>query len=241
MKITPVAHTFLIDCPEETKDTEFGTRNDVVDIKDTSEIDLLAEMAGRACYKSWSLPNPATATNEGYIANILNHEHYSVLEHGTVTFWVEGVSRALLLELERHRFSSYSVESQRYVDTRKYHPEPVYAPLWDELPEGGVVQRQRLLKHYESSLEQYGQTYNEARDAGFPVKVAREAARAFLLESTPVDFFVTANLRAWRDIIHKRWSTHADAEIQIFAGKVLENLRTIAPSCVSDIKNTPYE
>ena len=43
----------------------------------------LAEFAGRACYQSWTKPNPATATNGGYLRHILEVGHLSVLEHGT--------------------------------------------------------------------------------------------------------------------------------------------------------------
>ena len=43
----------------------------------------LAEFAGRACYQSWNKPNPATATNAGYLRHILEVGHLSVLEHGT--------------------------------------------------------------------------------------------------------------------------------------------------------------
>ena len=42
----------------------------------------LAEFAGPACYQSWSKPNPATATNAGYLRHILEVGHLSVLEHG---------------------------------------------------------------------------------------------------------------------------------------------------------------
>ena len=42
----------------------------------------LAEFAGRACYESWNKPNPATATNAGYLRHILEVGHLSVLEHG---------------------------------------------------------------------------------------------------------------------------------------------------------------
>ncbi|HEX6872911.1 MAG TPA: FAD-dependent thymidylate synthase, partial [Micromonosporaceae bacterium] len=31
----------------------------------------LVEFAGRACYQSWSKPNPATATNATYLAHLL--------------------------------------------------------------------------------------------------------------------------------------------------------------------------
>lgn len=235
MKVLPVAHTFLIDYPDEVKGTEFGTRSDVVADEGTSELDLLGEMTGRACYKSWTLPNPDTATNEGYLGNILDHGHFSVLEHGSVTFWVEDVSRALLLELERHRHISFSVESQRYVSTPKFHVQPVYPPLWDELADSGVIQKQRLEKHYKQSLAYYDDAYYEAREAGFSVKKSREAARAFLLESTPTDFFVTGNLRAWRDVLGKRDSEDADAEIQEFAKLILEHLRDLAPGSVQDL------
>lgn len=75
----------------------------------------LAEFAGRACYQSWTKPNPATATNSGYLAHILEVGHLSVLEHGTVTMYFTGVSRSFTHELIRHRHFSYSQLSQRYV------------------------------------------------------------------------------------------------------------------------------
>ena len=68
----------------------------------------LAEFAGRACYQSWNKPNPATATNAGYLRHILEVGHLSVLEHGTATFYLTGVSRSLTHELIRHRHFSYS-------------------------------------------------------------------------------------------------------------------------------------
>src|SRR6187402_3588474 len=75
----------------------------------------LAEFAGRACYQSWNKPNPATAMNAGYLRHILEVGHLSVLEHGTVTMYLTGVSRSLTHELIRHRHFSYSQLSQRYV------------------------------------------------------------------------------------------------------------------------------
>jgi thymidylate synthase (FAD) len=87
----------------------------VDDDTDPTSGQALAEFAGRACYQSWTKPNPATATNAGYLAHILDVGHLSVLEHGTVTFYLTGVSRSLTHELVRHRHFSYSQLSQRYV------------------------------------------------------------------------------------------------------------------------------
>ncbi len=42
---------------------------------------------------------------------------FSVLEHANFTFGVEGVSRALLAQITRHRVASFSVASQRYINS----------------------------------------------------------------------------------------------------------------------------
>jgi len=73
----------------------------------------LIEMAGRACYLSWS--NPAGRSNAQYIRNMLEHGHLSVIEHASATFYITGVSRSLTHELIRHRHLSFSQQSQRYV------------------------------------------------------------------------------------------------------------------------------
>ena len=48
----------------------------------------LVEFAGRACYQSFHKPNPKTAENADYIANIIAQGHESVLEHATVSFYL---------------------------------------------------------------------------------------------------------------------------------------------------------
>jgi len=59
------------------------------------------------------MPSEKTATNMGYMANILKQQHYSIMEHASATFYIEGVSRNLTHELIRHRHLSYSELSQR--------------------------------------------------------------------------------------------------------------------------------
>ena len=98
--------------------THFEAPEDVPWSTDAEGGQALAEFAGRACYQSWSKPNPSTATNAGYLNHILEVGHLSVLEHGTVTFYFTGVSRSFTHELIRHRHFSYSQLSQRYVPER---------------------------------------------------------------------------------------------------------------------------
>lgn len=237
LKVIPVAHT-LIEWPklmQVIRGTKFG---DAVDECDVTDADHLAEFAGRSCYKAYDRKRPETATTEGYLNNILSQGHYSVLEHSSVTFYVTGVSRSLLTELERHRFLSFSVESQRYVDQAASHPLPVIPPSFNKLPATGPWLK--LDEHYGNSLNLYEDTVRDALRAGLTIKEAREAARAFLPNATPVDMVVTGNLRCWRDVIAKRYHVTADAEIQLFATEILSHLRELAPFSVSDIPLSPY-
>jgi thymidylate synthase (FAD) len=98
--------------------TQFTPPADVPWETDADGGQALAEFAGRACYQSWDKPNPATATNRGYLRHILEVGHLSVLEHGTVSMYLTGVSRSMTHELVRHRHFSYSQLSQRYVPER---------------------------------------------------------------------------------------------------------------------------
>src|SRR5678809_1358941 len=82
---------------------------------DVTDPDELAEAAGRLCYLSWERPNPDTATNEGYLTNIIAQRHFSVLEHASASFYIDGFTRNFTHELIRHRHLSFSEVSQRYV------------------------------------------------------------------------------------------------------------------------------
>lgn len=197
------------------------------------DADALAAFAGRLCYKSFNRPNPDTATNEGYLKNIIDQGHFSVLEHSSVSFLVRGVSRALLTELTRHRHLSFSVVSQRYVDYSK--TDPVIPPALENSPGRRVVEAA-----YKASLGAYEALVERLIEGGYKRKQAREAARAVLPNAAPVDMVVTGNLRAWRDVLGKRHHVAADKEIQIFAGLVLSHLRDIAPNSVQDIADEPH-
>lgn len=228
MKVTLVASTMvdvfaLEDYTEYLPHGEGGPR----------DADELAEFAGRACYQSWNRPNPDTATNEGYLANILNMGHESVLEHASATFYIEGVSRSLTHELIRHRHLSFSELSQRFVnlDSTKFVDPPAHNPQDDELI---ADVRAHGLDAYEELVHRY-----QKRD-GLHRKQAREAARRVLPNETETKIVASGNMRAWRDVIKKRWSVHADAEIKELAGELLGQLRQIAPNSFQDIPTQPY-
>lgn len=228
MNVEILAHTAL---DESALIKAYAYEARQVDAAHVTDADALGEASGRICYMSFGRNNPSTAHNAGYLANILDHGHYSVLEHSSVTFLVQRVSRALLAELTRHRHLSFSVVSQRYVDYSDSLPVAPPALNGDELHVLNVA--------YEESLDVYEDLVTRMTVRGLKRKQAREAARAVLPNAAPVDMVVTGNLRAWRDVLGKRHSKHADAEIQEFASRVLGHLRTIAPNSVQDIADEP--
>ena len=202
------------------------------------DADELAEFAGRNCYRSFNRPNPATASNEDYLAHILEVGHESVLEHASATFYIEA-SRSVLAELERHRHLSFSVVSQRYVDPTALglHIPPAVNGLSGSDYDYAMGQ---FLDAATATEESYKNLVEVFTKAGKGRKQSREAARAVLPNMTSSPMVVTGNHRAWRYVIKARWHEAADAEIRELAGMLLEQLRELAPNTYQDIPNTPY-
>lgn len=233
MKVIPIAATAMLDYAVREQ-TPYKRQYLVSQSSQPTDIDELAELSGRNCYLSWDRPNPKTATNDGYLANIISQSHFSVMEHGSVTFYVTGVSRSLLAELSRHRHLSFSVVSQRYVDANDL--AMVKPPIMKDLDGEAWSTANYILEETESQVRHaYDSLVNIFVEQGYKRKEAREAARAVLPNMTDSPMVVTGNIRAWRDVLSKRYHIAADKEIQEFAEQVLGHLRVLSPNCVSDI------
>ena len=217
--------------------THFEPPADVPWQTDTDGGEALAEFAGRACYQSWNKPNPATATNAGYLAHILEVGHLSVLEHGTVTMYFTGVSRSFTHELIRHRHFSYSQLSQRYVPERNAAMvEPDVIAEDPELHKKFVEAAEASVRAYTELLEGLERRFADLPNATLRRKQARQAARAVLPNATETRIVVTGNYRAWRHFVAMRASEHADIEIRELAIACLRELQRIAPNAFADFQ-----
>ncbi len=222
--------------------TQFTPPDDIDWTTDTDGGQALAEFAGRACYQSWSKPNPTTATNAGYLRHILDVGHLSVLEHGTVTMYITGVSRSLTHELVRHRHFSYSQLSQRYVperDAAVVEPDVIAEdPRLHELfTEATAVS----LAAYEKLLEGLEKHFVDVAAPTSRRKQARQAARSVLPNATETRIVVTGNYRAWRHFVAMRASEAADVEIRALAVAALRELQRLAPNVFSDFQVTTLD
>ena len=214
-KVQLLAHTTIVpDAIEQRMEIQEGS----------TDAETLTVYAGRSCYESWSRPNEKTREDKDYLRRTLFEQgHFSILEHASATFYLTGVSRALLAEITRHRHLSFSVLSQRFVDESEANIVIPPAARGSE----------KLMWEFENAAAGARHSYRELvealLDSGLPRKQAREAARAVLPNMIETRIVVTGNLRAWHEVITRRTAPDADAEFQQVAGMIRDELKKIAP------------
>ena len=188
----------------------------------------LMELAGRGCYESYKRTNKATDSHEGYLGNILDQNHGTVIEHAVFSFYIEGISRAESHEMVRHRHFSFSQQSQRYVAAKKPYRVAIHPTLMKEYGE-------EVVKSWlEPSFELAESTYKDLRNMGLDKKPASEAARAMLPNAAETHMVMTGNLRSWLEFVSKRDHEAADAGIRRVAKKVYAILQERVPEIFSD-------
>lgn len=197
---------------------------------DPDDAQGLIEFAGRACYQSWTKPNPDTATNKSYLANIIKQEHFSTFEHASATFYIEGVSRSFTHELIRHRHLSFSELSQRFVNVED--AAWVLPPAIDDDDHEKI---NMLLLAGHALKQAYKGLVAQLTAEGRTRKQAREAARAVMPNMTETRIVVTGNVRAWRHFIAMRATEHADAEMREVAKKIAWELKKLWSNLFQDM------
>ena len=169
------------------------------------------------------------AKPEGLLNYLIKHKHWSPFEHGTVTFEIE-TSKAIGIQLIRHRSFSFQEFSQRYQDVNKlegmFEPIELRAQCEDNRQSStevidpkfdimGVVSypaSEAVEKHFESCQT----LYNRLLEAG----VAREQARMVLPLATKTKIHMTGSIRSWIHFLELRDDEHAQKEIQLVAKEI---------------------
>jgi thymidylate synthase (FAD) len=184
----------------------------------------LIELCGRRCYKSFKegLNPNVTRTrknSELYHKNVLDSRHGSILEHASVTFAFENVSRVLTHELVRHRAgAAYSQESLRYVrltDINMFFPS-----IFNEFGDEKGAEAKRLMQEAMESAESYQRKlmdlYKDEMEADFNTKKRLTSAfRRLAPIGLATGIVATFNFRALRHIVEMRTSRHAEEEIRL--------------------------
>jgi thymidylate synthase (FAD) len=177
---------------------------------------------------------------EAFLEHLASLGHESPIEHVSFTFGIEGVSRALLAQITRHRLASYSVQSQRYVEKSGF--DFVIPPEIEAIPEA----REVFLREMEHDAEVYA-TLRELlvkkhtadnlamgmseTDAAFAAgKKANEDARMILPNACDTRIIVTMNARSLYNFFRQRCCQRAQWEIRAVATEMLRLVKEVAPT-----------
>lgn len=118
LRVTPIAVTKSIPVNVEAV---YKNHDGALRTRDlTQSGQSVIELAGRTCYAAYGRKNEKTDSHEGYIGNMISQAHWSVVEHASVTFHIQGISRAETHELVRHRHLSFCLSG----DTKVYLDRP---------------------------------------------------------------------------------------------------------------------
>ena len=180
-----------------------------------------ANLCGQAAAVCTASSNP-----EKSLRAALASGHESVLEHVSFTFRIEGLSRAAMAQLTRHRLASFDVESQRYVkleDVRMVMPDS--------------IARSEFLLEAEELLNRSMDLYKRMVAAGIPA----EDARYVTTQAVETNLIMTANARELRHFFRLRCCNRAQWEIRGVADAMLAICKKVTPelfygagpSCVS--------
>lgn len=174
------------------------------------------------------------------LARLIKAGHESVIEHINLTFRIEGVSRALLQEIARHRHLSLSVQSTRYCMDKMLRDidesdvgsalalamSPFKDRISDDVYNDFIKAVTDMSCSYIAMVEHIG---NE-----LPSSVLTNDVLKYLLpELIPCRLVMTCNLRELRHLFKLRLSKHALYEFRTLMVLIWNAL----PACIKELVN----
>lgn len=203
-----------------------------------SEGELLTEIAGRICYKSFGVglnPNVTKIrqSSEDYIRNTLSKGDGSIFEHATCTFAFLNVSRVFTHELVRHRVGvAISQESLRYV-------RPKELGLWlpPELSDK-KVQFRAIVERMEKGYRELEASYDWDEMNFDAKKRVTSGLRRVMPDGMATSIIWTANHRTIRHVIAMRTAEPAEVEIRYVFDKVARLMKRKFPLIYADFGYT---
>lgn len=185
-------------------------------------------MGARLCYSGADIDDLQKGVEEKdqskYLARLVEMGHLSPIEHASFTFGIEGVSRALLAQITRHRLASFSVQSQRYVS--KVQEEGCFSYV---LPPAIEALGEEAVAEYDRQMCQMQQWYNEWQRKLGGDRASNEDARFVLPNACETRMVMTMNARELIHFFSLRCCNRAQWEIRELAWQMLEQCVQVAP------------
>lgn len=153
----------------------------------------ILRLAAGECYQK--------EATDSVIDHIVKAGHLSVLEHCTATFEVK-CSLTVLLQLERHRFFSFTVQSSRGSELDSIYQH-------DDVAIKG--QAAMMMNEYRAALKE---------------GKSKDDAQYMLPKAAEYKFVITGNFRAWFEYLPKRLCRRATEEhrrlAEVFKAELME-------------------
>ncbi len=181
-------------------------------------------LASKLCYSSLGMDELIEriegADNAKFIRMLKTMNHLSPFEHASFTFSVEGVSRAFLAQVTRHRIASFSVRSQRYVGEGDFNY--ILPPAIADLGDGAI-------EEYTKQMETIAGWYTAWQERLGGGEKANEDARFVLPNACETKMIMTMNARELMHFFELRCCNRAQWEIRDVAWQMLTQVLEVAP------------
>jgi len=191
-------------------------------INHTKNPENIVAKSARLCYSAMDIEDLTEiltpASVKTLVEKIIKLGHYSVLEHVSFTFAIEGISRVTTHQMVRHRMASFSQQSQRYVKIKK-EEFPYVIPK-------SIEKNKKILKIYKEKVEELDKVYRELLKQNIP----SEDARYILPQAVKTKIIFTANARELLHVFKLRCCNRAQWEIREVAKRMLNEAKVIAPN-----------
>lgn len=195
-------------------------------LRHTEAPETLVALAAKLCYDGCDtqelLEKITHKDQSAFVRKVMGMGHESVLEHVSFTFLIEGVSRALLAQLTRHRIASFSVQSQRYVSYDGgfgYIVPPKIKALGEEAEWEYANQMDAMQEWYENWQKRLG---------------SNEDARFVLPNACETRLMLTMDARELLHFFELRMCNRAQWEIRELANRMFELCYEKAPEIFAD-------
>lgn len=212
-------------------------------ITHTPEPEKIIAAAAKLCYASADIETLLDGLDENkttsFLGMLTEIGHESPIEHINFTFGIEGVSRALLAQITRHRIASFSVQSQRYVEEKDFQfvtpPEisenSLALELFNQQMDSAIASYNKLAdilkeKHYSAFI---AQGIDEKTAKTKAQKKAIEDARFVLPNACDTKMIITMNARSLLNFFKLRCCKRAQWEIKAVADEMLRLCCEVAP------------
>jgi len=174
----------------------------------------------RTCWQSFEKSDQGGEKDKALIDRVGNkYKHASTLEHLVYTFYIQGISRALLQELARHRMASLSVKSTRYTLKELKNRDPFSETNHQEASEFLVLTGNSMV---DTASIQALNNLQRILQSG----VSNDLAKFCLPESYKTELTWTINARSLQNFLELRSNKSALWEIQRLAMQVYQALPT---------------